>query len=245
MALCDFAVPKLLDRNNTLPAMMPRALIMHTAVDGTNTVSLHDLFNSRGVCSHFYIRQDGTLEQYVDTGRVAAAQFDANAFAISCETWDGLGSTGGSVAQPWNPAQLDTIDRLARWCNTTHGVPLVQIPTWDGAGIGWHCQFPEHWAKDGHSCPTSSRVTQMQQVVIPRLAGAKPLPPPPEDSVIGFAIYRHEAQQGRLVLIEEADGRPSRKVCDIKSLDDLAVLKKTNSPREAGDQGRLLDAFGW
>jgi len=190
MAWVPWAIAKPLARHDRLPTITPRLLILHTAVDGTKTTSLFDWFNNHGTCAHFYIRQDGTLEQYVDTARMAAAQFDANPFAISVETWDGSANTG--TVPPWNPAQLDTIDRLARWCNTTHHIPTTAAQSWDGTGIGYHSQF-YRWAKDGHTCPTQTRIAQMPGIIARLNAHTTP-------STQG-------ANMGLLAAITNSDGR--------------------------------------
>ena len=158
---------QLLSRNGSLPPITPRVLIFHTAVDGTNTQTLRHVFERSTLASHFYVSRDGQLQQYVDTDRAAAAQFDANAFAISVETWDGSATTG--VIPRWSDAQVAAINDLARWCNRVHAIPLTQVQTWDGSGIGWHSQFGR-WAKDGHTCPTDVRIAQLRDEIIPRLA---------------------------------------------------------------------------
>lgn len=236
MARCPFAAQKILDRNDRLPNMTPRAFIMHTAVDGDGTTSLHDQFNASGLASHFYLQRDGGLEQYVDTNKVAAAQWDANGFAISCESWDGLASQiargeapSAGPARPWNQAQLDTIDRLARWCHDTHGVPLTGVERWDGSGVGWHAQFYE-WAKDGHSCPTSSRIAQMQDVVIPRLAGVG-LPPPPSRKV----------PTPMLVTVQRNDGR----VHEFKIINGQVNTRWADKPNRGPEGGYIPMQGGW
>lgn len=79
------------------------------------------------------------------------------------------------------------------------------------------------------------------------LTGA-PLPAPPqEDDVkISYAIYRHEGKAGQLFMAAEYDGVPAIKdVVVVQDADHLDLLKRTFQPREAGDNGALIDALGW
>jgi hypothetical protein len=170
-----------LPENDTQPAITPRLLIFHTAVDGANTVTLRAYWNSPGVNleSHGYIRKDGTFEQYMDTGRRADANNQANGFAISVETWDGRAPDQPAV--PWTDAQVAAIVAFCDWACTVHGIPRRVADRWDGSGIGWHNQFPQ-WSPGPTACPGQPRADQLRDVVIPALnAGPPPPPPPPGD----------------------------------------------------------------
>lgn len=165
MALYGPAIKKLIPppADGRDPRIKPRVVILHVAV--WEQPSLHDYFNgpSGGVESHFYIRRDGTVEQYRDTGWQADANTDANGFAISIETQ-------GMEKGEWTPEQLDAIKALILWCHTTHGIPLQRCPSWDGAGIGYHTLFPGRWDKRGASCPGPDRKLQFNQIITPWLA---------------------------------------------------------------------------
>jgi hypothetical protein len=165
MAIYPHAVQLLLPESETQPHIEPRVAVMHTAVDGENTTTLAGVFGPSQLESHFYVRRDGTVEQYMDTNTRADAMFDANAFGVSIETWDGAASTG-SVPR-WNDDQVPAIVALLRWLCDTHPAITRQLADGPyGSGLGYHCQFHE-WARDGHTCPTQIRVDQFLAEILP------------------------------------------------------------------------------
>lgn len=165
MPLYPPAVKRLIPPGPNDPPIKPRVVILHVAV--SEAATLYDYFNgpSGGVESHFYIRRDGSLDQYRSTDVQADANTDANDFAISIETQ-------GMERGEWTPAQLTTIKALLLWCHNVHGIPLQVCPKWDGAGIGYHTQFPGTWDKRGASCPGPDRKAQFTNVLVPWLASA-------------------------------------------------------------------------
>lgn len=196
MAIYPASVVRLLPQSATQSRITPRKIVHHTAVDGTNTTTLFDWFNSPGAqgCeSHFYVRQDGTVEQYMDTNTRADAQWDANVDAISIETWDGRASSGGP-AIPWTDPQLQALIALDRWlCDTHPTIDRVLCPSATGSGLGWHNQYFE-WAKDGHDCPGQPRIDQLVGTIIPALT-MTPAPPAPteEDDMSDLFLIRGDA----------------------------------------------------
>jgi len=165
MARCPFAIWKpLYPENTTEPRITPTQHIRHTAI--TTATSLFGYFNRLDVNteSTFYIAQDGTLEQYMDTERQADAQFEGNLHGVSTETWD----NGAPKTTPWTPAQLATDKRLSLWLRDTHGIPLTACTWSQGAGQGYHSMFVQ-WAKDGHTCPDALRIGQFWNVILPGL----------------------------------------------------------------------------
>ena len=86
MAVCPFAVKRLIAPGSSDPRIEPRVAILH--VDAGNASSLYDYFKNRsgGIESHFHIRKDGVIEQYRDTAFQADANLHANDFAVSIET---------------------------------------------------------------------------------------------------------------------------------------------------------------
>lgn len=148
----------------------PREFILHT-----NAVNSHDPGAQGGLSWHFQIDEDGTVYQHRDTGTRAAANYNANDFAISCETWDG----GDPEHNPWTDPQVDSIVALILWCHAQHSIPL-QIPdTWNGSGVGYHRMYPE-WDQPFHSCPGDLRARQFHDVVWPLLTAPDVPPTPPE-----------------------------------------------------------------
>jgi hypothetical protein len=162
MAICPFAVPRLIPAGSNDPKIDARAAILHVDAGGAET--LYEYFRDRsgGIESHFFIKWDGTIEQYRDTDYQADANYRANDFAISIET-QGYGN--GS----WTKAQLKSIKRLLLWLHETEGIPLHKIGKWNGAGVGYHTQFgaPGPWTPVAKSCPGPNRIKQFEEVLVP------------------------------------------------------------------------------
>lgn len=165
MALCPFAVKKLIAPGSNDPRIKPRVAILH--VDAGNAESLFDYFKDRsgGIESHFHVRKDGVVEQYRDTNFQADANNLANDFAVSIET-QGFGEG------EWTPAQLAAIKRLLVWLNKVHGIPLRQVEAWDGSGVGYHTLFgaPSQWTPVAKSCPGPDRKRQFHSILVPWMA---------------------------------------------------------------------------
>jgi hypothetical protein len=111
---------------------------LHVAV--SEAASLHGAFNKTGqVDSHFYVRRDGTVEQYVDTSERAFADLDGNDATISIETQGGFKNAD---TEPWTPEQLETLAQLYAWAVTTHGVAQQIASTSQtnasSRGLSWH-----------------------------------------------------------------------------------------------------------
>lgn len=184
------AIRRELPQNRTARAITPRSIALHTGV--TNQTSLYSFFNGRsqGVESHFYVREDGTVEQYIDTAKRADCQLDGNNYAVSIETWDGAGRVwdGAAVAKipQWNAAQVDALVDLMAWICRTHDIPATKCPSWDGEGIGYHSQFtggPKRW-NEHHACPGPARIGQVPTLIAKTktaLAGAATQPAPEDD----------------------------------------------------------------
>jgi hypothetical protein len=165
MAWCPFAVHKPLSENHTQGSITPRAVILHTAVSASD--SLFNFFqHNSDLESHFYVSEEGVIEQYMDTQIRADANKNANSFAVSIETED------GRKIREWTPVQLQALIRLVTWICDTHGIPKRQIPNAYGSGIGWHVQFgaPGPWTPVSKSCPGAPRIAQTRDVLIPAVA---------------------------------------------------------------------------
>jgi len=149
-------------------------VILHTAVSTSN--SLYDFLQNNSVLeSHFYVTEEGVIEQYMDTQIMADANKNANSFAVSIETED------GRQIRPWTDPQLASLIHLVTWLCDTHHIPKVQIPSAYGSGIGWHVMFgaPGPWTPVAKSCPGQPRIDQTRNVLIPAVArGTQPTPPP-------------------------------------------------------------------
>jgi hypothetical protein len=154
------AVHRLIPPGANDPAIRPRLAILH--VDAGNADSLYDYFAHRsgGIESHFFVKKDGTVEQYRSIYFQADANLDANDFAVSIETQ-------GFAAGEWNDAQLKSIKELLLWLHVEAGIPLSRCKTWDGSGIGYHTMFgaPSHWTPVSKTCPGPDRIKQFDSVL--------------------------------------------------------------------------------
>src|SRR5690606_17171115 len=99
--------------------LVPLRVNLHVAV--SEAASLHGYFNAPGrVDSHFYVRRDGTIEQYVDTSVVAYADLEGNGSSISVETQGGVKNANG---EPWTAAQVEALARIYAWAVARTGSP--------------------------------------------------------------------------------------------------------------------------
>lgn len=154
---------------------------LHVAV--SEGASLHSYFNQSGIAdSHFYVRRDGTVEQYVDTAYQAFADLEGNDATISVET-QGMG-TG-----TWTPEQLASLVDLYVWAVRTHGIARKMASSSkvgeSSRGLSWHrlgCDgnFPAlpsilagrgqrgggmHYSKSaGKICPGDARIKQIPSI---------------------------------------------------------------------------------
>lgn len=187
MARFPGAVWKPVDRykpggSSHVPMATANRLIYHTAVFAGD--SLFDLFNVSGnPVAHFYVREDGTVEQYVDTDTRASAVLEGNYDCITVESWDD-GAPGGHVPD-WTDAQVDACARIAAWCHTVHGIPMDLLDSSSpGHGVGWHRlgidgNFPsgllhgrrsggELWSTStGKQCPGDLKIKGVVNAILP------------------------------------------------------------------------------
>lgn len=178
---CPFAT---FDPDGATPGgyMTPRVAILHV------TTVERDSQSHGGLEWHFEIDLDGNIEQSVECNRQAAANYKANGFAISIETWgfgDGL----------WTAQQLAAILKLLRWLNVEWGIPLRVCPAWDSSGVGYHIQFgtPGYWTNVAKACPGKNRIKQFWDVIVPALVNGTDieLPTITEGEAVAsvFAMY--------------------------------------------------------
>ena len=164
------------------PPIIVIGAILHVA-SGTSR-SLYPYFNgpSGGIESHFYIRDDGTTEQYRDTKYEADANLHANSFKgkegklygyASIETW---GLDNGE----WSPVMLTEIKRLLSWLSKTHAFPLKKCATPTDPGVGYHVMFgaPGPWTPVAKTCPGPNRIKQFNNILVPWFKTASTPAPP-------------------------------------------------------------------
>lgn len=171
-------------------------VIFHTAV--TNSDSLFGMMSVPGTAtSHFYVRADGTIEQYASTDVQSSANLEGNHDCITVETWDGYGASwnGNGPGPKWTKAQVEALADIAAWAHKVHGVPLQRLANSRPGtrGIGWHRQgcdgnFPggilrgrvpggERWSYSfGKVCPTDTRIKQVPGIIKRAKRGGKKRP---------------------------------------------------------------------
>lgn len=166
--LYPHAVKRLLPENQTQADLVATQVILHTAVDAPGPSSLYPYFSRSdvGAETHFFVKLDGSVEQYMDTGVRANGNRWADVRAISIETED----EGKPDELPWTPAQLDSIKRLLEWVWQWHKVPRRVCRSWDDPGVGYHSMWgaPSEWTSyAGKTCPGPLRITQFRTVLRP------------------------------------------------------------------------------
>lgn len=216
MARCPFAQQRILPENATQRAITPRAVILHTAVDGPGDTDLAAYFGQSSVKaeSHFYVTRRGDIVQMMDTTVEADANGTADRWAISIETEDDSARRGADIL-PWNPDQLDALVRLVTWCCDTHGIPKARCTSAKlpgAAGIGCHSQPMRErfdgtrhnpWtAYQGKTCPGDARWAQYPEIVA-RVAGTTTAPPEPAKEWDEMATKAEIADAVRGVVEEE------------------------------------------
>ncbi|MFF3065941.1 N-acetylmuramoyl-L-alanine amidase [Oerskovia sp. NPDC057915] len=207
MAIYPGAVQRLIPHANTenVRATVRHRINFHTAV--TDASSLYPYFSQPGQpCSHFYVAEDGTVEQYIDTDFFSAADYQGNDATISIESWDGYGRlwTAGGQPPAWTAAQVAALKALSTWITHTHRTIPIRLASdsrvgESSRGLSWHRlgvesspPFRPGYRVDGgmyystaigKTCPGDARIAQIPGI----LAAIPPAPPLPnvlEDKMI-------------------------------------------------------------
>lgn len=111
---------------------------LHVAV--SEAASLWPVFNKpKAASSHFYVRRNGTAEQYIDTAYQGEADVEGNDATISIETQGGMHNAD---TEQWTAAQVETLAQIYAWAVKTHGIKL-QIASSSqrnstSHGLSWH-----------------------------------------------------------------------------------------------------------
>lgn len=211
MAIYPHAVVKIVRFHRR--KIKPNRVNLHTAV--SNSTTLFPFFNKpKQVCSHFYVREDGTVEQYVDTQFQAAADLQGNGDTISIETWDGYKRLWfkSEDIPPWTSAQVVAMANLLAWVHRVHDIPLVFVTdSLPGRrGVGYHRQGIDPWRVNGglrysnaygKVCPGDERIKQVEGIVqlaaiaAGGVSGGTSVPPPMPPRVRGYSgAYVKEVQ---------------------------------------------------
>jgi hypothetical protein len=185
MARYDKATWRPLSDNATEPPIIPIGVIWHSAASKAWTLWGFFQFNSN-LESHFYIRVDGTVEQYMDTEKCADANYKANIFTgadgrrygfISVETQN---TSDDHDSDRFTPAQVRAMVELFDWAVDTHGILRRWCPTPFSGGFGYHTLFgaPSAWTPVSKSCAGRARNIQLRDEIAPLLI--HPTAPPQE-----------------------------------------------------------------
>lgn len=183
-----------LPENARQRAITPRAVILHTAVDGRGDSDLPGYFGRAdvGAESHFWVPMRKRPVQMMDTEVEADANAVADKWAISVETEDD--SAGKAHIAPWNDKQITELIALIEWAIATHDIPRrlcssAYLPS--AAGIGYHSMPMRErfngtshnpWTSyQGKTCPGDARVEQFYDVIAPAILN--PTTPPQEDDM--------------------------------------------------------------
>lgn len=175
MAICPFAVQKLITPGVNDPRIRPTQAILHVAATSADSLLDYFRFRSGGIESHFYIKWDGTIEQYRDTAYEADANWLANPRAVSIETQGWANGT-------WNKRQIRSLKRLLLWLHETHpNIPLVPCTGPYGPGVGYHTMWgaPSEWTPVAKSCPGPNRIIQFNDELVPWMDSVTNPPAPP------------------------------------------------------------------
>lgn len=156
------------------PSTIKNRVNLHIAV--SNSKSLRDWWLQSGMCSHFYIRKNGTVVQYMDTDWRSRVDYNGNIDTIGVETEGGL-DVGDDL---WTREQVEAIARLYIWAAKTHNLK-TKLATDSRVGItshglSWHrLGVPGFMVSDGvlysnqyrKTCPGDLRINQIKHEVFP------------------------------------------------------------------------------
>lgn len=177
-------------RNYTAkPRARTRGIILHVAA--SEAASLRGWFNNpkARASSHFYVRRDGTVEQYVDLDQVSWTSGAGSSETIGVETQ-------GMAHGEWTPAQVAALANIISWCAARYKFPIKTMGSSKAyeRGVGWHAlgvpgtyrqkargvsqTGGQLWSSAvGKVCPGAERVRQIPGIV--RAATGQPATPAP------------------------------------------------------------------
>jgi hypothetical protein len=228
------AIRKEITRHRTLRVRKGR-VCLHVAVSEGS--SLFGYFNRKGSpTSHFYVRRDGKIEQYVDTKYRAPANLEGNSSLISFETQGGVKSAN---TEPWTAAQVLAMAECIAWLNEVEGVPLQLMPNSKSGslGIGYHKQGVDPYRVDGGEkwssaygkiCPGQGKINQIPTIIAKAkaLTGSPVHPEKPNDTT----------PEEEISVANAADIMAYLKACTIQ-------IQKHNDQVLLGEVAKLQAAF--
>lgn len=221
-------------------------VILHVAV--SEAKSLAGWFNnpSAGASSHFYVRRDGTIEQYIDLDYISWANGAGNSRSITVETQ-------GGASGEWTAAQHVANVKIIVFAHQKYGVPIVQMTNSKSTskGVGYHLlgvpanrtqkllkrsqTGGELWSSAvGKVCPGPERVKQIPSIVAEakRKATGVVKPTSPSKPVPKPSNTPSKAVQDKL----KGMGFPRQGVAEVKA------FQKQHNLVEDGDWGSITEA---
>lgn len=239
--------------------LVPLRVNLHVAV--SEAASLFGYFNGARSRpdSHFYVRRDGTIEQYVDTALVAYADLEGNGSTISVETQGGVTAT---QTQPWTTAQLESLARIYAWAIKTHNIARRiaddSRPGKSSHGLSWHrlgCDgnFPgrplhgrvaggrKYSRAFGKVCPGDAKIRQIPTIYSRAVALLDGAAPTPERTWFDMATE----SQLRKIIREEVPSLPWSYVHGSEDYNMGFLLRRAYHQQAAvlGNQAGLLKAI--
>lgn len=190
-------------KNQTYAEQEQTQLILHSAVGSyTGSIAWWEKQFKWGIYSTFFVLNNGTLIQLIDSKYKSVANSTANARAISVETEDYMDPDH----RLWTPAQVETLVKLAKWVHDEHGIPLTPCAEHDEPGIGFHAMWSDRasvnpWISEtkkvkAKTCPGIVRIPQFFNEI---MAGVGyPLRGTETDEV--FARWSHDPRKKRPTL---------------------------------------------
>lgn len=134
-----------------------RGLVLHVQDDTGNPHGWFDNPASQ-VSSDFWVRRDGHLEQYCDTGvDYAFAQAAGNPYYASVET-------EGHPDSPMTDAQVESVAHIYAWGHSEFGWPLRVVDSTTEHGFTYHGVGGVAWGNHP-GCPGSLRRAQRPAVI--------------------------------------------------------------------------------
>lgn len=179
MAWMPGVIHKPIARHNKRPRNTVNRVNLHIAV--SEAASLYGYFSGVSACSHFYVRRDGTIEQYIDTGHYSAADMEGNDATISVETQGGLVNAD---REQWTAQQVASLAAIFSWVRQAHGVANKIATTSrkgdESKGLSWHRLGVDPWrvpegmrysSSRGKICPGAGRIAQVPAIFLQSQAG--------------------------------------------------------------------------
>ena len=213
MAVITGAIRRNITPGSNDPTIIPIGIILHVAVSGARSLFDYFLRRSGGIESHFYVRKDGSFEQYRDTDKEADANYRGSSFVRNGKRYGFISiETEGYGDGTWTKEQIATIKFLIGECAKEHpDIKLRRCPGPFDAGIGYHTLFgaPSDWTPVAKSCPGAARKRQFHNIIDPWLnatrEGSRVLPRfNPENYFIG-AHGAHVEWLGRRLVAHGCD----------------------------------------